>query len=54
MTYDAVLTSADGTTIRKRRFVATEAISVVEPQYVGEALNRAANTVASDVAAWVG
>lgn len=54
VTYDAVITSPDGTAIRKRRFVATETVGVVEPQYVGEALNRAANKVAVDVAAWVG
>ena len=54
VTYDAVQTSADGTVIRKRRFVATEPVSVIEAQYVGEALNRAANKVATDVAAWVG
>lgn len=54
VTYDAVQTSTDGTVIRKRRFVATEPVAVIEAQYVGAALNRAANKVAADVAAWVG
>ena len=54
VTYDAVLTSPDGTAIRKRRFVATEPLDAIEPQTVGVALNRAATSVASDVAAWVG
>lgn len=53
VTYDAVQTSADGAVIRKRRFAATEQVAVIEPQYVGEALNRAANKVAADVATWV-
>ncbi len=54
VTYDATLVSDRGKTIRTRRFEASEAVSSIEPRAVGEALNKAANTVAADVAAWVG
>lgn len=51
--YDAVLEMPDGT-IRTRRF--EESISGVRPEAnsVGAALNEAANTVADQVAEWVG
>ncbi len=54
VTYDAVLTNANGEIIRKRRFVATEPMVEITAQYAGDAINRAANKVAADVAAWVG
>ena len=54
VTYDAVLTNANGEVIRKRRFVASEPVVEITAPYAGDALNRAANKVATDVAAWVG
>lgn len=53
VTFDAVRSMADGT-LQTRRFTSTE--SNVEPlgQPVGAALNRAANTVAGQVADWIG
>jgi len=50
--FDAVHTAADGT-VKSRRFEARESGVVAETASVGPALNRAANTVAGEVAAWV-
>lgn len=53
--YQAMLVSAGGKTVTQRRFEAREAISgKVEAKPVGEALTRAANRVAVDVAGWLG
>ena len=56
--YDAVLmperTGSDAASIRTRRFVVRLATPSQRPAAVGVTLNRAANQVASDVAAWVG
>jgi cholesterol transport system auxiliary component len=54
VTYDATIVSNAGKTIRTRRFEASEAVSTIEARAAGSALNKAANTVAADVAAWVG
>ncbi|MEQ8311463.1 MAG: ABC-type transport auxiliary lipoprotein family protein [Sphingopyxis sp.] len=53
--YQAMLVSAGGKTVTQRRFEAREAIGgKVEAKPVGEALTRAANRVAVDVAGWLG
>jgi len=51
--YDAVREEPGGT-ITTRRFEASEPVSKAEAKIVGPALNRAANTVAGEVADWVG
>ncbi len=50
--YDAVK-MVRGQTVEKRRFEARESVGVVEAGPTGNALNKAANKVASDIAAWV-
>lgn len=50
--YDATLSGPDG--MRQRRFEREEPLAVVQPVPVADALNRAANAVAADVAHWVG
>ena len=53
--YQAMLVSAGGKTVTQRRFEAREPIrGKVEAKPVGEALTRAANGVAVEVAAWLG
>ena len=53
--YQAMLVSAGGKTVTQRRFEAREPIGgKVEAKPVGEALTRAANKVAVDVAGWLG
>jgi cholesterol transport system auxiliary component len=53
--YQAMLVSAGGKTVTQRRFEMREAIDgKVEAKPVGEALTRAANKVAVDVAGWLG
>lgn len=53
--FQAMLVSAGGKTVTQRRFEARESIGgKVEAKPVGEALTRAANKVAVDVAAWLG
>lgn len=53
--YQAMLVSAGGKTVTQRRFEAREPIGgKVEAKPVGEALTRAANRVALDIAAWLG
>ena len=54
VTFDAALTRADGTKLEKRRFTARVPLPQVEAQAVGVALNQGANTVAGEVADWVG
>ena len=51
--YDAVKL-VRGQVVEKRRFEAREAVTAIEPGLAGAALNRAANTVAAEMAAWVG
>ena len=53
VTYDAVK-MRDGAPIEKKRFEATQAVVAAEAAPVGQALNSAANTVAGEVAAWIG
>ncbi|MCG6119467.1 MAG: ABC-type transport auxiliary lipoprotein family protein [Blastomonas sp.] len=50
--YDAVI-RRPGSPLRKQRFEASEPVATVDAVSVGAALNRAANTVAGEVAAWV-
>ncbi|AMG73660.1 ABC-type transport auxiliary lipoprotein family protein [Sphingopyxis granuli] len=53
--YQAMRVGAGGKTVTQRRFEAREPIGGrVEAKPVGEALTRAANKVASDVAGWLG
>ena len=54
VTYQALRLTGDGTQIAQRRFEAREPVGAMTPQEAGLALNRAANRVAADVAAWVG
>lgn len=52
--YQAMLVTADGKQVTQQRFEAREPIGhAVEAKPVGEALTRAANRVAGEVAAWV-
>ena len=53
VTFDAVISSADGGTAMRRRFTARAAVRDIEADKVAEPISRAANQVASDVAAWV-
>ena len=53
MVYDAVLTGTKSTIVRKQRFEAREPVAKVKVAPVSEALNRAANRIAADVAAWI-
>lgn len=53
--YQTMLVAAGGKTVTQRRFEAREPIGgKVEAKLTGEALTRAANRVAVDVAAWLG
>ena len=57
--YDATLalpnTGMQGTApVRKQRFVARVPVSDIKPAPVGDALNRAANQMAGEIAVWVG
>ena len=53
--YQAMLVNAGGKSVTQRRFAAREPIgSKVEAKPAGEALARAANKVAVDVAGWLG
>jgi len=53
--FQAMLVSAGGKTVTQRRFEVRESIGgKVEAKPVGEALTRAANKVAVDVATWLG
>ena len=51
--FDAVLQSGDSQ-VTTRRFEAVVPGVAAEPEAVGAALNRAANQVADEVAAWAG
>ena len=52
--YQAMLVAAGGKTVTQRRFEVRESIGRIEAKPVGEALARAANKVAADVAGWLG
>ena len=53
--YQALLVSAGGKTVTQRRFEVREPLATkIEAKPAGEALARAANKVAVDVAAWLG
>lgn len=52
--YDAVLTRDAGKTVITRRFEARSKAVTITAKPVGEALNLAANSIAADIAAWVG
>lgn len=52
--YQAMLVAAGGKTVTQRRFEVRESIGRIEAKPVGEALARAANRVAVDVAGWLG
>ena len=53
--YQAMLVSAGGKTVAQRRFEVREPLAAkIEAKPAGEALARAANKVAVDVAAWLG
>jgi len=53
--YQAMLVSAGGKSVTQRRFEVREPIAgAIEAKPVGEALTRAANEVAVDVAGWLG
>jgi cholesterol transport system auxiliary component len=54
VTYDATLARDKGKQVMTRRFEARMPVNVIEAVPAGQALNRAANAVALDVAAWVG
>ena len=51
--YDAALSTTGGNRVETRRFEAKEPSDGTKDS-VGPALNRAANKVAADVAAWIG
>ncbi len=53
VTYDGLITR-NGGTIETRRFEARVPVGKIDALTVGEPLNRAANTVATQVAAWIG
>ena len=53
VTFDAALSSGSGTRVQTRRFTASVP-SDATPASVGQALNVAANAVATDAARWVG
>ncbi len=51
--YQAMLVSSRGKSVTQHRFEAREPVGAIEAKPVGEALTRAANKVAADVAAWL-
>lgn len=54
VTYDAILTTGNGTIITRQRFTQSVAVGgKIEATTVGTPLNAAANKVAADVAAWL-
>lgn len=53
VTFDAILTGDNGTTIGRQRFSAIVPVGKVDALSIGAPLNAAANKVAADVAAWV-
>ncbi len=53
VTFQAMRLTNDGSTISQRRFEAREPVGELTPANAGTALNRAANRVAGEVAAWM-
>ena len=53
VTFQAMIVSGGGKSIRQQRFEAREDVSAIEARSAGAALSRAANKVAGDVAKWV-
>ena len=54
VTYDGALQRGEGAALERRRFEARVPVSAIDANTVGPALNQAANTVAGEVADWVG
>lgn len=54
VTYQALRLTGNGETVAQRRFEAREGVGEINAANVGNALNRAANRVATDVAGWLG
>lgn len=54
VTFDGSLIRTSGKVVEKRRFEARVPLSAIAAEPVGTALNQAANTVAGEVADWVG
>lgn len=54
VTFDASLIRTSGKVVEKRRFEARVPVSAIAAAPVGIALNQAANTVAGEIADWVG
>ncbi len=53
VTFDAVISTEDGMGATRQRFTAREPVSNIKAKKIAEPINRAANKVAQDVAAWV-
>ena len=53
ITYDATLLGEHGSTVMKKRFSVSQPVTEIEGSEVGNALNLAANEIASQVAEWV-
>ncbi len=51
--YDAALSRDKGKRVETRRFEAREGVGAIEGRAAGTALNKAANAIATDFAAWV-
>lgn len=54
VTYDAALIRTEGKAVEKQRFEVRVPVSPIAPQPVGVALDQAANTLAGQVADWIG
>ncbi len=54
VTFDAALTRAGKTTVEKRRFEARVPVAAIDATGSAAGINQAANTVATEVADWVG
>ncbi|HVF94778.1 MAG TPA: ABC-type transport auxiliary lipoprotein family protein [Sphingomonas sp.] len=54
VTYDAALIRGDAATVEKRRFEARVPVAAIDATSAATGLNQAANTVAAEVADWVG
>jgi cholesterol transport system auxiliary component len=54
VTFDGSLIRSDASKVEKKRFEARVPVSAIDANSIGPALNTAANTVAAEVAEWVG
>lgn len=54
VSFDAALIRDDGGKVEKKRFEARVPVASLDGEVVGAALNKAANQVAGEVAAWIG